>query len=304
MVLEKPELEGEDIAESYFLKADIYNKQGEKEKEAETIIEALEKDPVNYPTYYFHLAEYYMEKGDYERALPNYDTYLRLDKRLAMKEMATHELENCRFALEKVIMGAEGEANLFIEREYDVYWPALDIEENTLLFTSQPEDIEHIVMYRDTLDIFVDFDSLCNHGTQSITADGQMMYFTACGREDSYGSCDIYVAYRLSDTTWSEPVNLGFPVNTEAWEAQPSISPDGTKLYFASNRGGGKGKSDIWMSRLIRREKMDCKSGLTPNLCILIQKAMKWLLIFTMIIKPSFLLLTVIQEWEEWIFIK
>ena len=78
-----------------------------------------------------------------------------------------------------------------------------------------------------------------------------MMYFS---RENGRNSFDIYVAYRLSDTSWSEPVNLGAPVNTDGWEAQPAVSADGTRLYFASTREGGRGGSDIWFSYLLRRE--------------------------------------------------
>jgi flagellar motor protein MotB len=45
-------------------------------------------------------------------------------------------------------------------------------------------------------------------------------------------------------------VNLGPDVNTTAWETQPSLSADGRTLYFVSNRPGGMGQSDIWMTRL------------------------------------------------------
>jgi outer membrane protein OmpA-like peptidoglycan-associated protein len=50
---------------------------------------------------------------------------------------------------------------------------------------------------------------------------------------------------------WSEPVNLGPPVNTRAWESQPSVSADGRYLYFTSNREGGKGNMDIWRAEKI-----------------------------------------------------
>ena len=39
---------------------------------------------------------------------------------------------------------------------------------------------------------------------------------------------------------------MGIKVNSTSWDSQPSISPDGNTLYFASARGGGKGKMDIW----------------------------------------------------------
>lgn len=49
---------------------------------------------------------------------------------------------------------------------------------------------------------------------------------------------------------WGEPFNLGAPVNTSYWESQPAISPDGSTLYFVSNRPGGLGGYDIWKSML------------------------------------------------------
>jgi outer membrane protein OmpA-like peptidoglycan-associated protein len=73
------------------------------------------------------------------------------------------------------------------------------------------------------------------------------MYFTACNREDGKGSCDIYFAVKEGNQ-WGPPVNLGSPVNTSAWEAQPSISPDGRTLYFVSSREGGIGGMDLWKS--------------------------------------------------------
>jgi len=76
------------------------------------------------------------------------------------------------------------------------------------------------------------------------------MYFTACNRPDGKGRCDIYFSEK-KDNAWTEPININSPVNTSAWEAQPSISPDGKTLYFVSNREGGQGQKDIWMSTLL-----------------------------------------------------
>ena len=38
---------------------------------------------------------------------------------------------------------------------------------------------------------------------------------------------------------WTMALNIGEPVNSKSWEAQPSISPDGKTLYFVSNKDGG-----------------------------------------------------------------
>jgi outer membrane protein OmpA-like peptidoglycan-associated protein len=88
-----------------------------------------------------------------------------------------------------------------------------------------------------------------NEGAQSISADGKLLFFTACTQSDGYGSCDIYFS-KNNAGAWTKPKNAGEPVNTAAWESQPSISANGEFLYFVSNREGGNGSMDIWRCRL------------------------------------------------------
>ncbi|HZV11790.1 MAG TPA: hypothetical protein VFA55_01140, partial [Candidatus Kapabacteria bacterium] len=86
-----------------------------------------------------------------------------------------------------------------------------------------------------------------NEGSPSLTPDRQTMYFAMCDHSGGYGDCDIYTA-ELVGGVWTNVRNLGPSVNTSAWESQPSIAPDGRTLYFASNRPGGHGGKDIWMT--------------------------------------------------------
>ncbi len=66
--------------------------------------------------------------------------------------------------------------------------------------------------------------------------------------ESYYANWDLYISY-LRNGEWSEPANMGPTVNTSnSWESQPSLSSDGNTLYFASDRIGGFGGSDIWYS--------------------------------------------------------
>jgi len=87
-----------------------------------------------------------------------------------------------------------------------------------------------------------------NEGAQSLSADGRFMFFTACNRPDGKGMCDIYFS-KHSGGKWSRPVNSGSAVNTTFSEKHPSVSADGRILYFASDRPGGKGGMDIYVSR-------------------------------------------------------
>jgi hypothetical protein len=50
-------------------------------------------------------------------------------------------------------------------------------------------------------------------------------------------------------TTWSEPVNLGPIINSSASEMGSTLSPDELRLYFVSNRAGGQGLTDLYVSR-------------------------------------------------------
>jgi len=61
------------------------------------------------------------------------------------------------------------------------------------------------------------------------------------GRRDSgYGNADIYVSFRQKDGSWSEAINLGEKINTEASEYGASVTPDEKYLFF--NRNVGKVK--------------------------------------------------------------
>lgn len=82
-----------------------------------------------------------------------------------------------------------------------------------------------------------------------ISSDGNTLYFA---RWDSVtGDTDIYVATKIGDT-WQSPMPIGSPINTPDYsEYTPSISRDGQVLYFASDRPGGYGNLDIWVSNKI-----------------------------------------------------
>ncbi|MBS1912347.1 MAG: PD40 domain-containing protein [Bacteroidetes bacterium] len=72
-------------------------------------------------------------------------------------------------------------------------------------------------------------------------------YVSACDRPDTLGRCDIYGIVQRESTVM---VNLGKDVNSASWEGYPFVTPDGRYLYFASDRPGGHGGSDIWVSEL------------------------------------------------------
>jgi len=83
-------------------------------------------------------------------------------------------------------------------------------------------------------------------GAITFSADGKSIVFAACGWPDGKGSCDIYWSDFIQGK-WTVPVNLE-KLNSGYWESQPTLSVDGNSLIFSSNRPGGNGGSDLWIS--------------------------------------------------------
>jgi hypothetical protein len=81
--------------------------------------------------------------------------------------------------------------------------------------------------------------------------DGLSLYF-ASTRPATYGSLggeDLWVSQRASiDEPWGLPINVGQIINTAANERSPALSRDGHYLFFASDRPGGVGALDLWVS--------------------------------------------------------
>ncbi len=148
-------------------------------------------------------------------------------------------------------ISADGKTLYFVsDREGSV----LDKDENPshdFWFTTKPDNYDTVFAKPVNLDPNSPYgrqgtNTPRNEGVASISADQQMLVFTGCDREDGIGGCDLYISEINEDGTWGLPKNLGRTVNSEAWDSQPSIAPDKSRIYFASNRDGGVGGMDIW----------------------------------------------------------
>lgn len=85
-----------------------------------------------------------------------------------------------------------------------------------------------------------------NEGSACLSPDGKYLYFARCNAPNSSGNCDLYYSALQSDSTWGEVKNMGPAINTSGWDSHPAISHSGDTLFFASNRFGGFGLSDIY----------------------------------------------------------
>lgn len=91
--------------------------------------------------------------------------------------------------------------------------------------------------------------------TPYVGADGVTLYFSS-NRPGGLGDNDIWMAKRLDKTwqKWSDPVNLGSPINTEDWDAFFTLDAGGEFAYLTTNLNT-YGNSDIVRVKLLEKEK-------------------------------------------------
>ena len=135
------------------------------------------------------------------------------------------------------------------------YFPTISLDGSHLMFTRRVNGVNEDFYESDRLGngwtkakpLGGNINTNYNEGALNISQDGQWLIFTGCNFPDGYGSCDLFISYKTSDG-WSAAENLGPNFNTEFFESAPSLSPDKRDLYFTSDRPGGFGGNDIYVS--------------------------------------------------------
>jgi len=210
------------------------------------------------PEVNFGLAEVEFATQDYDKAKQLFNDFLAIDASSERARKAKKYLLDCDFAKIGIVKPVKySPVNLGdgVNTADPEYFPALTADGETMIFTRQVSGNEDFWTSQFKNNAWALATPLSakinttryNEGAQTISPDGKYLFFTGCNRPDGLGRCDIYVSHR-EGKDWGEPYNVGKPVNSEYWESQPAISPDGRTLYFISNRPGGSGGYDIWKS--------------------------------------------------------
>lgn len=106
-----------------------------------------------------------------------------------------------------------------------------------------------------------DINSGSQNGACALTPDGQYIVFAAYEHDaGSEGRTDLFSARKIRGE-WTDVQNLGPMINSEYWDSQPTLSSDGTTLLFVSNRPGGQGKTDIYISKRTREGWLKAKNA-------------------------------------------
>lgn len=261
------------FVEANLMLGDLCQDEGQLERAKQYYYAAVKKKPSFHTPAWFQLGQMELKTGNYAQAKKCYETFLKLDKKNKDKHAAAQRgLECVDFrlnALANPVPFTPQNLGGAINSEDDEYLPALTADGQTLVFTRRfPRRLTTTATTADEEDFYVStlgdnnawtkakrmaepVNSNDNEGAQCISQDGRIMIFTACGRPDGAGRCDLYMCVR-NGNSWSKPRNLGPAVNTSAWESQPTLSIDGKTLYFVSDRKGGYGGMDLWMCRMVK----------------------------------------------------
>ncbi|MFC2098196.1 OmpA family protein [Bacteroidota bacterium] len=255
--------------EAWLLLGQVQEEAGNIEKAAEANRKAVEIDPLFFPNVLFFLGENERMLGNYYEAKVNYELFLAMPNTVGkMRESALESHASCDFAIkaltnpvdfDPVDMGPN------INSDFDEYWPSLSADERMLVYTrllpidlnnpefigNRQEDLYFSQFERGEWDMARNvgppLNTRDNEGAQTISGNGMLMVFTGCMRADGFGMCDLYYSENRRGG-WTVPRNIGTPINSRYSEKQPALSSDGKTLYFTSDRPGGIGQYDLWIS--------------------------------------------------------
>jgi OOP family OmpA-OmpF porin len=249
--------------EAYLRLAICYKSINDFPKAFETLKNGLAHTPELrwQKVFWIELCDVGMKLGDYRTVAGYSEQYLqneqlnkqRIDQVKLWNACANFSLQNMRNEIRFEATPLSDTVNAFPQQ----YFPVVTADEQQLIFTrrmgmTDEYDEDMVISTKDAnghwtapQSISPNINTRYNEGTCTISADGRQLIFTSCVGMN--GRCDLYESRKTGDV-WSTPRNLGPMVNSPAWESQPSLSADGRVLYFVSDRKGGAGKADIYVS--------------------------------------------------------
>jgi outer membrane protein OmpA-like peptidoglycan-associated protein/Tfp pilus assembly protein PilF len=209
-----------------------------------------------------NLGKVKLEQEKYEDAIQYFEAYLDSKPRN----------ENQVLIVQKMITDAKFMSSVYKDIPFDPkpleqfntkrdeYFPTISIEGDEFVFTRRVffEDKPNEDFFRASLNeqgewsdpiAYTEMNTPLSEGARSLSADGKTAIVTYCNQRVGVGRCDLYKS-ELVNGKWTNYKNLDRPVNSPYWESQPSISANGEFLIFSSDRPGGYGGIDLWMSSL------------------------------------------------------
>lgn len=248
--------------------ADCYRYIGDYERAALYYRNAIRRGYSD-PVALFYLAEMQRNNQEYEGAIENYRTYLNSNPG---DIRAINGLESIKKTQEWIAKPSRHIINPIKEinsRESDFSPVFVGGRDNDVIFTSSRKGAtgkkhsmitgqSYTDLFRSTFDVqrqkwgqpkLIDEYLVINtgdeEGASTLSSLGDQMIFTRCRYDKSKALGSELYSSSQSRGTWSQPVRVQI-VGDSLIAAHPSLSPDGSVLYFVSDMPGGFGGKDIW----------------------------------------------------------
>lgn len=241
------------------------NTPGQKEESIPYLEAAVQHISTDYRKGKFHetgapydalylLANAYRISNDPDRAIETYNRFLKeVDTRIYDTTLVRFQIQTCinaREMMKKPVYVVEKNLGNTINGRFSEYNPVMSSDESSLLFMRELQFYDAVFWSKKinrqwsepvnlTPQLGVDED----YYTSSLTADGKTLLLY---RIDTYDG-NIYLS-RLSGDTWSHVEKLNGNINTKYWESNATMTRDGKKIYFTSNRRESIGGLDIFVS--------------------------------------------------------
>jgi len=256
----------------YIESAYIYSRKGQSDKQREEMVQSTIAAPNQYEGY-FNLAGFDYAIGHYDDALKSYQSAINQVNIIPEHKLfAENRIKSGKILKEIIQNSGQHKAENIgagINTAMDEYYPSFTVDNQQLFFTRRlkvkrldrrspsmalRDDFNEDIFYSkydDKAGIWNtakplpdNINTNNNEGAVTIAPDGSYMIYTRCPNSVN---CDLFISY-LKDSVWTDPEELGPPINTRYYETNPCLSSDGNSLYFAASRKGGFGGTDIYVS--------------------------------------------------------
>jgi hypothetical protein len=208
---------------------------------------------------YFSLAKAYMINNELEKGLNTLVTFNKLALETKSKggmknlEYIEQQIKACRNAIQfretPVVFNKSKLGGDFSQGSININ-PAISFDGNTIVYTETRGEVNVIFFSRKErgkwqtpIEITAEINAGEDCSSCSLNKDGTELFLY---KTDNYDG-SLYSS-QYENGAWSPVKKLNKNINTKFYESHASISADGKKLYFTSNRDGGQGNLDIYVS--------------------------------------------------------
>ncbi|MFN6038359.1 MAG: hypothetical protein ACK452_07820 [Bacteroidota bacterium] len=261
-----------------------------RKDEAISILEEVKDKDSLHESLFMHLGEAYHHNYYFDQAIYYLKHYIELFPKaddIATAKMFLLQAENGKKITQTMVIADIKNIGSPINTEDAEYVPVISADESMLIFTYRGkkskgglmdhkfkpdeegdyyEDIFYSLKsgdkWSEPASISENINTIRNDAAIALSTNKEFLFTFSSTKSDGG---DIYVCKLVGDQ-WTQPEKLGPTINTKYWEGSCSFSSDGRHLYFASERPGGFGGKDIYVSEMDNNGKWGKAINLGPTI--------------------------------------